>query len=85
MTDDKKFSAVILGGGIAGISAALELARLGHEVALVEKTPFFGGRAARSDLQGHRRLPEVRRLPGGQNASRPCSRSPGSPSIPTPN
>jgi heterodisulfide reductase subunit A len=47
MKDDKKFSAVILGGGIAGISAALELARLGHEVALVEKTPFFGGRAAR--------------------------------------
>ena len=42
----QKFSAVILGGGIAGISAALELARLGQEVALVEKTPFFGGRAA---------------------------------------
>jgi heterodisulfide reductase subunit A len=37
---------VILGGGIAGITAALELARLGHEVALVEKSPFFGGHAA---------------------------------------
>jgi heterodisulfide reductase subunit A2 len=46
MDNQKKYSAVILGGGIAGISAALELARLGHEVALVEKTPFFGGRAA---------------------------------------
>ena len=46
MDNQKKFSAVILGGGIAGISAALELARLGQEVALVEKTPFFGGRAA---------------------------------------
>jgi heterodisulfide reductase subunit A len=42
----QNFSAVILGGGIAGISAALELARLGQDVALVEKTPFFGGRAA---------------------------------------
>ncbi len=37
---------VVLGGGIAGITAALELARLGLPVALVEKTPFFGGRAA---------------------------------------
>jgi len=46
MEDYNKFSAVILGGGIAGITAALELARLGHDVALVEKTPFFGGRAA---------------------------------------
>ncbi len=36
---------VILGGGIAGISAALELSKLGHEVALVEKSPFFGGQA----------------------------------------
>jgi heterodisulfide reductase subunit A len=46
MDNQKKYSAVILGGGIAGISTALELARLGQEVALVEKTPFFGGRAA---------------------------------------
>ncbi len=37
---------VILGGGIAGISAALDLAKLGHEVALIEKSPFFGGHAA---------------------------------------
>jgi heterodisulfide reductase subunit A len=46
MSDVEKFSVMVLGGGIAGISAALELARLGHRVALVEKTPFFGGRAA---------------------------------------
>ncbi len=36
---------VILGGGIAGITAALELARSGLEVALLEKSPFFGGQA----------------------------------------
>jgi heterodisulfide reductase subunit A len=46
VSTNQYFSAVILGGGIAGISAALELVRLGHDVALVEKTPFFGGRAA---------------------------------------
>ncbi|MGB8993505.1 MAG: FAD-dependent oxidoreductase [Desulfobaccales bacterium] len=46
MNDQKKFTVVVLGGGIAGISVALELVRLGQEVALVEKTPFFGGRAA---------------------------------------
>lgn len=37
---------VILGGGIAGITAALELTKLGHSVALIEKSPFFGGHAA---------------------------------------
>ncbi len=47
MNNPEKYSAVILGGGIAGISTALELTRLGLKVALVEKTPFFGGRAAR--------------------------------------
>ncbi|MFZ5447161.1 MAG: FAD-dependent oxidoreductase [Thermodesulfobacteriota bacterium] len=46
MNNQKKYSAVILGGGIAGITTALELARLGQNVVLVEKTPFFGGRAA---------------------------------------
>lgn len=46
MNNQKKYCAVILGGGIAGITTALELARLGQDVALVEKTPFFGGRAA---------------------------------------
>jgi heterodisulfide reductase subunit A len=42
----EKIPALVLGGGIAGITAAVELSRLGLSVALVEKTPFFGGRAA---------------------------------------
>ncbi len=37
---------VVLGGGIAGLTAALELNRAGVPVVLVEKSPFFGGRAA---------------------------------------
>jgi len=43
---DKEKSVVVLGGGIAGITAALELTRAGLKVALVEKSPFFGGQAA---------------------------------------
>ncbi len=41
-------SALIIGGGIAGMQAAGDLADLGFEVNLVEKTPFLGGLAARA-------------------------------------
>jgi heterodisulfide reductase subunit A len=46
MSDDKVNPVVVLGGGIAGITAALELSRAGLEAILVEKSPFFGGLAA---------------------------------------
>lgn len=35
--------ALVIGGGIAGLTAAWELARLGLEVELAEKSPFLGG------------------------------------------
>src|SRR5512140_2649657 len=35
--------ALVLGGGIAGIQAALDIADAGHEVILVEKSPSIGG------------------------------------------
>jgi heterodisulfide reductase subunit A len=35
--------ALVLGGGIAGIQAALDIANAGHEVLLVEKSPSIGG------------------------------------------
>lgn len=38
---------VVLGGGVAGTQAAVELAQMGHHVELVERRPFLGGRAAR--------------------------------------
>ncbi|MGD2072969.1 MAG: FAD-dependent oxidoreductase, partial [Candidatus Thorarchaeota archaeon] len=42
-------STLIIGGGIAGISAALDLANAGFKVYLVEKEPTIGGHMARWD------------------------------------
>jgi quinone-modifying oxidoreductase subunit QmoA len=39
-------SILVVGGGFSGITAALEAAEVGHEVFIVEKTPFLGGRVA---------------------------------------
>ena len=36
---------LIIGGGIAGLTSAWELAQLNFNVALVEKSPFLGGHA----------------------------------------
>lgn len=41
--------ALVIGGGVAGLRAALEIARQGLRVTLVEKSPFLGGRTARLD------------------------------------
>ncbi len=39
---------LVIGGGMSGISAALEAAEVGHEVVLVEREPYLGGRVART-------------------------------------
>lgn len=39
--------AIVIGGGVAGIKAALELARVGFTVYLIEKKPTLGGHTAR--------------------------------------
>jgi heterodisulfide reductase subunit A len=44
-----KDSALIVGGGIAGIQAALDLADQGYRVVLVERTPSIGGKMAQMD------------------------------------
>lgn len=41
--------ALVVGGGIAGIQAALDIAASGYEVTLVEKTPSIGGHMAQYD------------------------------------
>ncbi len=42
-------SALVIGGGVAGMQAALDLANQGIKVHLVEKTPSIGGRMAMID------------------------------------
>lgn len=39
-------SIMVVGGGISGLTAALEAAEVGYEVFLVEKAPYLGGRVA---------------------------------------
>lgn len=45
MTDAKHV--LVIGGGVAGLTAARDLARMGAGVLLVERQPFVGGHAAR--------------------------------------
>jgi quinone-modifying oxidoreductase subunit QmoA len=47
MGDTKKGEVVVLGGGISGICAAVEIAEFGHRVTIVEREPSLGGRVAR--------------------------------------
>ena len=42
-------SAMVVGGGIAGIQAALDMADAGYKVYLVEREPTIGGRMAQLD------------------------------------
>ena len=41
--------ALIIGGGVAGLSAGIDLAEEGYEVYLVEKRPTIGGKMAKLD------------------------------------
>ncbi|MFW9931570.1 MAG: FAD-dependent oxidoreductase [Candidatus Thorarchaeota archaeon] len=47
--DDQTPSALVIGGGVAGMQAALDIANQGFKVHLVEKTPSIGGRMAAID------------------------------------
>jgi len=46
---DTQGSVMVLGGGIAGMQSALDLANSGFYVYLVEKSPGIGGVMARLD------------------------------------
>jgi len=55
---DARGHVTVIGAGIAGMRAALDIARRGMKVALVERSPFLGGRIACLD----------RLVPTGENA-----------------
>ena len=38
---------VVIGGGISGVTTAVEAAEAGHDVFLIEREPYLGGRVAR--------------------------------------
>jgi quinone-modifying oxidoreductase subunit QmoA len=46
--NDTKTKLLVVGAGIAGVTAALEAAEAGAEVILVEREPYIGGRVIRS-------------------------------------
>ena len=47
--EKKQLRALVVGGGIAGIQAALDLANARIPVTIVEKSPSLGGRMAQLD------------------------------------
>ena len=49
MAQDKTGAVMVVGGGIAGMQAALDLANSGFYVYLVEKSPAIGGVMAQLD------------------------------------
>ena len=49
MEESKSGSVMVVGGGIAGIQASLDLAGLGYQVYLIEKSGSIGGVMAKLD------------------------------------
>jgi heterodisulfide reductase subunit A len=49
MSDRLKGSVLVVGGGIAGMQSALDLANSGYYVYLLEKSPSIGGAMAQLD------------------------------------
>ncbi len=44
---EQETNILVVGGGISGLTSALEAAEAGYNVTILEKTPFFGGRVSR--------------------------------------
>jgi heterodisulfide reductase subunit A len=49
VTDEIQGAVLVVGGGIAGIQAALDLANSGYYVYLAERSPGIGGAMAQLD------------------------------------
>jgi zeta-carotene desaturase len=52
MTDERKPTVTVVGGGLAGLSAASALAASGFQVTLLERRPYLGGRASSYEHPG---------------------------------
>jgi heterodisulfide reductase subunit A len=52
MQESKSGSVMVVGGGIAGIQASLDLAGLGYQVYLIEKAGSIGGVRRRDGQAG---------------------------------
>ena len=50
LTDQNDRRILVIGGGMAGMTAAIEAAEARCRVTLIEKTPYLGGRVARTNL-----------------------------------
>ena len=48
----RKSKTIVIGSGLAGLSAALELSHNGFEVLLLEAAPYIGGRTASWNKDG---------------------------------
>ena len=44
---EQETNILVIGGGISGLTTAVEAAEAGYNVAIVEKTPYLGGRVAK--------------------------------------
>lgn len=72
-------SILVIGGGFAGLTAALEAAEIGHEVFIVEKTPFLGGRVMQLNKCSPSYCPRHAAWKSSISASRVLRRSSSSP------
>ena len=55
MANETSSDILVVGGGISGLTAAVEAAEVGREVFLVEKRPYLGGRVT----QLHKYFPKL--------------------------
>jgi heterodisulfide reductase subunit A len=55
MSDKKKGTVLVIGGGVAGMTAAIQLGKMGHEVHIIEREPSLGGLVAKLGVapEGH--------------------------------